>query len=350
MNRNKAFDILRIIAAVSVVMLHTSGMFMDRIGVMESGFAVGLFMNSISRFGVPIFVMISGALFLDKERETDVKKLWTRNILRVLVAFILWGYAYYAYNSIFVWDFDFLRQGLARTVKGIVYGSNHLWFLYMIAGLYAITPILSDWIKHTQEKVIRYLLSIYFVFQILRVTVNLLMNNYLVNELAAITAIDGLTGYIGYYVLGYYLKNYSLKKWMRNVIYATVPVGIAVNFTVALLFSRRDLGFNAGIYDSFGLFTYLQVIALFYFVLHAVNEEKPEKKLRGNLSKDTFGLYLMHPMVLAVLDRQGFFESFLANPLMVVCGIVTLVLLVSVICVPIAAILRRIPFVGRYIC
>ena len=59
-SRNISFDLLRIISAFSVVMLHVSAEYIHSNPVGSLDFQLANFMNSISRFGVPIFVMISG--------------------------------------------------------------------------------------------------------------------------------------------------------------------------------------------------------------------------------------------------------------------------------------------------
>ena len=125
--RNIAFDLLRIIAAFSVVVLLVSGVFIDRSPVGSLDFRLSNFVNSISRFGVPIFVMISGAIFLSEEKMVTIKKLWSKNILRMFIVFGVWSFAYYVYESIFWWKFDFWRHGIVRTITGCVYASDHFY-------------------------------------------------------------------------------------------------------------------------------------------------------------------------------------------------------------------------------
>ncbi|MBQ7972421.1 MAG: acyltransferase family protein [Lachnospiraceae bacterium] len=72
--RNISFDVLRIISALSVVVLHVTTKFimMNEVGSLD--FRIANLINSISRFGVPVFFMISGAIFLDEKKEVTVKK------------------------------------------------------------------------------------------------------------------------------------------------------------------------------------------------------------------------------------------------------------------------------------
>ena len=50
--------------------------------------------DALFRFGVPVFVMLSGAVFLPKERELNIKRLYTHNILRVAVSYVFWSALY----------------------------------------------------------------------------------------------------------------------------------------------------------------------------------------------------------------------------------------------------------------
>jgi len=96
--RNISFDLLRIISAFSVVMLHVSGEYIYRYQVGSLEFSLSNFMNSISRFGVPVFVMISGAIFLSESKMVSIKTLWCKNIFRMCLVFGIWSFSYYVYQ------------------------------------------------------------------------------------------------------------------------------------------------------------------------------------------------------------------------------------------------------------
>ena len=117
--RNISFDLLRIISAFSVVMLHVSGVYITNSPVGSFDFRIANFMNSISRFGVPIFVMISGAIFLAEKKTVTLKKLWCKNIFRMLVVFGVWSFAYYVYQSLYWWNFDFGDTGLSARLQDV---------------------------------------------------------------------------------------------------------------------------------------------------------------------------------------------------------------------------------------
>lgn len=342
--RNLKLDILRIISAIGVILLHVSSEYIDISAVGGTDFNIAVFINSLTRFAVPVFVMISGELFLNPDKEISTKKIWVHNILRIFILYIIWSYGYYVFQSLYFWKFDFYRHGIVRTLTGIVYATNHLWFLWMIMGLYVLTPVLRSWIKHAEEKNIRYFIIIFFIFQILRNTLAILIGKSLTDEISNLMKIAELTGYLGYFVCGYYFSRYKIKKSFTNMVFASVPFAIAINFASSLLMSEKTGYYNPGIYDSFGVFTFILSIALFIGV-GKLTEKSKKNVFLSNLSKDTLGVYLSHIMILEVLKNELGLEFFGNNLL----GMAAFTIITAVITFVISAALRRIPKVGRYL-
>ena len=344
-DRNSKLDLLRIISAIAVVLLHVSAQYADSLPVNTTDFGIAVAFNSITRFAVPVFVMISGELFLNNQKTISVKKIWIHNILRLAIVFTLWSFLYYVFQSVYFWHFDFYRQGIVRTVVGIVYATKHLWFLYMIAGLYALTPILREWVVKADEKNVRYFIDIFFIFQIVRTTLQVLVNKSLTDEISSILTITELTGYLGYYVLGFYLSKYGVPKRTKTAMFVLLPIGIIANATLSILLSRIRGIYSPSIYDSFGVFTFFNCVAL-YLIAEAIAEKlKFKTSIVANLAKDTFGVYLAHIMIWDIIKEEipdGVFGP-------VILAIPVFTIIVCVISFALSALIRRIPFVGRYL-
>ncbi len=347
--RNISFDLLRIISAFSVVMLHVSGVYIEGSQVGSLDFGLANFMNSVSRFGVPVFVMISGAIFLSEQKQVTIKKLWSRNIFRMIVIFSVWSFAYYVYQSLYWWNFDFWRQGIVRTITGCVYASDHFWFIFMIIGLYALVPFLRTWLHHADKKEIDYFVILFLVFQIGRTTITTLIDKSLVEKIFSLVKIVELSWYVGYFVIGYILVRYGISTRVKIVIYSLVPVGVIANYVISDYMSNRQGAYSAGIYDSFGVFTFIHSVALFVFFVDNFSKAKIGQKgakLCTNIALDTLGIYLMH---VGLLD---FFKTkqFIIGSLSTVPGILLLSFICFAISGAVAAVLRRIPFIGKYLC
>lgn len=346
--RNTAYDVLRIVSAFSIVMLHVSGAFITDNPVGSTGFRIANFLNSINRFGVPIFVMLSGAIFLSESRQTSVRRLWQKNILRMLVIYGVWSFAYYVYQSLYWWKFDFWKYGIVRTITGCVYASEHFWFLFMIVGLYALVPFLRTWLHHADKKELDYFTMLFFIFQICRTTITILIDKSLVDKISDMFKIWELSWYLGYFVLGYILVHYGISARIKKLLYALVPVGIVVNFAVSDHMSIKQGMYTAGIYDSFGVFTFIHSVALFVFVndwFQKRHIKENAKRLCTEMALNTLGIYLMHIAVLDFCDRNqimiGNIDGF--------AGVILLSVLIYIFCGGVSALLRRIPVIGKII-
>lgn len=81
-------------------MLHSATQFWYDLDVRSTEWVIANSYNAVFRFGVPIFVMISGALFLDNGYKLNLKRLYTRNILRLVILYIVWSCIYGLYDCI----------------------------------------------------------------------------------------------------------------------------------------------------------------------------------------------------------------------------------------------------------
>ena len=133
--REYSFDILRVLAMIMVITIHVSNVYSRSFGIISNkSFIISLIFNTISRISVPIFLMISGALLLD--REFNINK-YLKRLLKFIILIIVWDIIY------LIWEYYYL---------GITYNNlyrllftpyrAHLWFLYTILLLYAVQPLL----------------------------------------------------------------------------------------------------------------------------------------------------------------------------------------------------------------
>lgn len=71
--RKNYIDLLRVISAFAVVVIHVTSAAMNTTEVSSQTYMANALLNSIMRWAVPVFFMISGALFLDSKREVTTK-------------------------------------------------------------------------------------------------------------------------------------------------------------------------------------------------------------------------------------------------------------------------------------
>ena len=135
------FDLLRVVAIFAMMMLHVAASQFDSVAVGSSEWFWFNFYDSIVRFCVPVLVMISGIFFLDPKRTYSIEKLLKKNVFRLVTAYFFWAFCY-ALVDAFLEYRTFHMEFVQSLVKNTFTGRYHLWFVYMMIGLYLLVPIL----------------------------------------------------------------------------------------------------------------------------------------------------------------------------------------------------------------
>lgn len=339
-------DVLRVIACFSVIMLHVSAQTWYDVPVESSAFKISNSYDALFRFGVPIFVMISGALFLAPERKVEIKKLYRRNILRLAVVYSFWSCLY---GLLDCRDLAALQPGWKDIAKEMLMGRYHLWYLPMLIGIYMLLPVLKSWLTHASRRNIEYFLGLFFVFQILSETIRALFPSDSVGYVLDLMKPELACSYVGYFVLGYYLVHIGIPEKYHKLLYAAALFGCVLNVCLG-----NDLAVRAGeptgaIYDSYGLFTALISVGFFVGVKERFSgktwNSKAEVIVR-ELSAATLGIYVMHVGMIEALSAHGIHSRMM--PLLI--GIPLLAVFYFVVCFVCSAVVRRIPLIGKYIC
>ncbi|MGB2080006.1 MAG: acyltransferase, partial [Vibrio sp.] len=123
------FDLLRCVAAVAVIAIHVLAPYRDTLGVLPfNQWFTAVAVNGASRWAVPVFILISGALLLSDQRPFDLKYYVQRRLGKVLIPFIVWSifYAYLSGWSASGFDADLAKDVLANSYHHDTY--YHLGF------------------------------------------------------------------------------------------------------------------------------------------------------------------------------------------------------------------------------
>lgn len=350
--RKVHIDLLRILACFGVVVLHTSALYWYYLPVESVDWLVCNAYDALSGFGVPVFVMVSGMLFLGREGEVDIKRLYRGNILRLAVVYCIWNalYSVWGLKEYFGQpDFPWID-----VVNGFIQGKYHLWFLPMLITIYMILPLLKTWTDHAPKKQLEYFL---LLFILLRVGVDTLKILELPVSLEyAVDKIDVplVCSFAGYFILGHYLDKYMPEGKKRLLVYAGGIVGAVGAVFVSTRMSVFYHGPNAEAFGNFSIFTLLTSVALFTFFNDIISKKsfspKTEKWI-GALSADTLGIYLIHLMLLEAGVLVSVTPLYLGTlKISPIFGVPVIAVLGFAVSMLITAVLRRIPVIGKYIC
>ena len=210
--RDYSLDAIRVIACTMIVLMHSPMSGLGTSGIVLSG------ISYLTAPGIGLFFMVSGALLLkwniDKPFETKV--FLRKRFTKILIPLIFW--------SLVGWGLD--AHGVKNAELGV------LWFMYCLAGMYLLTPILSRWLSVADVKEIEFYLLLWLV----TLCVPFVKIFFPVNE-GDTSWLYYFHGYVGYYVLGFYLQNYMERRISmgRKLMFSLVFVCISVMLPIALL-------------------------------------------------------------------------------------------------------------------
>ncbi len=286
-------DIIKIIASFFVVMIHASGI--------ES--VSGIVFNAIARFSVPVFVIISGYYMLSS--RADYARL-AKKCLKLFALMLVWSGIYYIYGLLCS---EYAFEGIGELVRYLLTEPFHLWYIYAIITLYLFTPALSVFAQNAAKKDYIYTLALTFVFGS---AVTVLLRSNLLPTLSVIIErmkIPYLMGFVFLYLFGGYMQKFALKqKSTRTVIYLLGIAGSAITVfaAVALAHSQELNGLLSSFFAPNVIFS---AIAFFVFskqLLSRLNIKKPGcRNFLHSVADCTLGIYLLHPMVILLLQRYA---------------------------------------------
>lgn len=341
--RHLWMDCLRLLAMIAVIVIHVVALQWDKVQLHTGDWFVVCAYNGSVRWGVLVFLMISGALFLDPQKQLPLRTIYGKYILRLIIAYFAWGALY----ALFAFD-----GSLSGFAENLITGYYHMWYLPVLAGLYAMLPLLR---KITEDpKLHGYILALALVggFLIPNGIAILQEFSLLGNWFGSLWENAGMQlvfDYSCFFVAGYILSRMELNKRWRIVIYAAgIASWLLTVFAVWFLGNRTN---NHGILllrASF-LNIALQAPAMFVFGKYVLQPIHFSPKVSGwihGAAKCSFGVYLVHPLVLEVLVKLAG-ESLSAMPLWL--WIPALTVIVLALSLAVAWVLTKIPVVKKYL-
>lgn len=352
MKRKVYCDYLRLVATFAVVFIHVAASNWLNVDVNGIQWQVFNIYDSLVRWGVPIFVMISGALFLN--RDVPIKNIYSKYVLRMVIAFVSWSLFYAILTT------DTFQHGLIYSLKShigtLVTGHYHMWFVLMIIGLYMCIPFMKKIIS--DETVMKYFLKLSFIFAFLIPWVLKIVNDFVGSNNSMIqkmvTTIDSnlmnmgmsmVLGYSFYFILGYYLDRIEIKKDVRVMIYVAGILGFIFTVVADAGLSIKTQVANSNYYGNFEVNVLLEVIAVHtLFKYHTFQNEKVNQFVVV-LSKFGFGAYLIHTFIIESMAAILHFDTLSMNAWISVPLISIIVFGVSM---GISAVLNHIPVIKKY--
>lgn len=283
-------DVLRIISAFSVVCIHvvSNSQIWECNDILNPNWSVLNFFTTVTRSAVPVFFMISGSLMLSDPEKYNIKRLYSRNILRMGVAFVFWS-AFYTFTDVVIFGSP---KTLSDVLNSFLCGKVHMWYIFLIVLFYAATPLLHRIVEDKNtELYMLVLLLIPSVYDFVSLVFSYvpLNNFYMKFELTA--------SYLVYYIAGHYISKYEIKKKFRYIIYALGVLSLCLTLWMIDSFTKRGISSSYVVGTRTSINIFLTAAAVFVFAKYALERIRfSEKyvKVISAVSKCTFGIYLVH--------------------------------------------------------
>lgn len=352
-NGNKMIyiELLRILAAIAVIMIHVTAVLIRNNEVATLSWNISMVINSLTRWCIPLFFMISGCCFLNRERKFSVREIIKKYVLRLTVVLIIFGLFYYFFDLwIYNQTIDLKRILLAPFNVLSGHTGYHLWYLYDMILIYLMIPILQNFIQHAGKKLLEYAMIVFVVFELFVTYFNSLINY--VPVLADVLKINfefpDLIGYIGCFVGGYYISHYEISKRIKNLVYVLGVVGLLIMPLGNWILSKIQGIYISVFSDYNGLFSVMLAVTLLV-LLKSKEEHIKESKFAGwivNLGRSTFGIYLVHVIIVSIVFHKLPIDLLKYNSIVTIVALTIFVFIVSYILV---YVIKKISISKKYI-
>lgn len=305
MKRISFLDNVRTFAIFSVVFCHCIEFIFDgEPTTIESpimiNFSVILF--NFSRIGVPLFLLLSGYLLLDKEYKTekDVYDFWKRKVLPIVITWVIWIVFFYCFKC---WH-DGIGFSIKTCILNILMVDRvkfvHDWYMYMLIGLYCIYPFVSMFLKRFSIKMHIFVFGmLYLVCMLLPTLASTTGKNFNFLNAVASYLINPNAYFILYCVLGYYLK--KNEKLSFNLPVNIIGFLISISAIILCGYYRHSIMLSYYIWYDFALLPFASIF--FFNLIRGLKLPSFIEKINGRISVCSFGMYLVHVPVLCLLIR-----------------------------------------------
>ena len=349
--RKQFLDVLRVLATCAVVLMHvlTGATDVTDASIVPEYRSLLLSVMDLVTWCVPIFLLISGYLFLNPERILTYPVMIKKYCRRIALAILLFGVPYAA-SELVVAERTFRIRMIPEALKMTLMGHtwSHMWYLYLILFLYLITPLLKKVLRVLPVWGVVAMMAVIFLGSSVAPFLNKVLD---VNSIPVLP--DGGV-YFLYYLCGYFfaVREVCVDKG-RNV-WLTVAVAV---LALGMILSRTLAGFSIQMAYNYP-FTVLLAVLLFAAGWNgSIKKHRIPWQEAGALS---FAVYLVHPVYVNLLYK---FVKITPFTVLEQCGVqsvaagqAVLILLLAAFCLVVLAlatatawVLRKIPVLRKYV-
>ena len=289
----------------------------------------------ITEVAVPLFFMISGSTILNSPKTRSISYLFKHRLPKILVPFIIWSIitAYFARQLDGTYTYhSFMQSVLSMYHQPVIIA---YWFIYPLISLYLLSPLLKAMVDSLSSTGLNYLLILWFVFMmIIPAVIPVLPSDIRVYFKAYSMSKIVFSSYLGYFLLGYKLSQEKRRKtnWLIGIL--MILILFTINIEIGLI-DNRSLW---KILNIFSIGSVPFIAGLIFVVLRSFENKYHHwfSKLIEILAPLTYGVYLIHGLVINLIEQWFGSNAYFTN-----------FLLVSLISLVVIFILSKIPLIRK---
>lgn len=315
-------DVARVIAIISISLNHAVNRVFDNYVDQQADFFASPFASTLlkttvtvfSRYGVPLFLMISGALLLQKHitDEGGIRRFYRHNLLGLLITSEIWFFIMFWFLVFATPDQPYLvgatvPQLLLRMVRTLLMINpitfSSTWYIAIVIPLYLLIPFLAILRWNVSAKIAAVPLCLIAVMYTVIPSINAVLNlagfDYAIEfSPSYYGASSNLSGYILYVCVGHWISQGGLDRVSTWLLAAGCVLLFAGTCYVQYHAYAQPANYLAS-YDFFGIV--LGSMITFELIRRGARFLRSLKRPIAYLSKISFGIYFVHILIMSLL-------------------------------------------------
>lgn len=290
-------DLIRTIASWLVVFHHTIILVYLREGtVTTSEWIVVSFIRCLTLYGVPFFILLSGALHLTKKNFSAA--VMFNKMMRLLITYIIWS-TIFIVIKLYIFDKSIsVTDAITLILTGKA--EYHLYFVPIILWMYAVTGFLRKLFEKKYEKILYCILVVSIIYS----TVSWIQSDWLKNELPLDYFQPAYTlRFVSLYLLGGILWRNKKISSMRIVVSIAFVELQLITSTIYTFFYSKNLGYGTLFLflDKYYALHYIAATAILFSLIISnrfFDTINIVKNFVQFWSKHSEQIYFIHPLAL----------------------------------------------------
>ena len=289
------FQRARCVGAIAIVLLHVLSTPMSDTPIEVLGLTRSFVWCEVqmifTRWAVPVFFMITGALLLDPEKHVDWNKCfrYAGRMLIVLATFGLGLNFLKAYPEQGGLTLQTLATAVQYTLSNT--GCRHLWYLYVLIGFYLLLPLYRAYVAQASKRDLEIIIALVFVLDLGVQTVNQIWDLHI--EYLITVSFSML-----YFFLGYYAHRYLTIDW-KVVAAGIASLVIGAGFTAWYVFA--EMRYEMWVFSPGYVIIVPWSLTVFLLMKQYLNGPLEPRGLVSRVAELSFGIYIFHPLAIQAL-------------------------------------------------